>query len=286
MNPLPPSWGNWWCWGVEEYDVIYTSGGITAATDKEKWIMMQYVKLFQYSPVDWWNPSYPCPGSVPDLYVGEAIDFDMPSDSGSQDTCGFDQALNLLYQQGYGAGNDVYFAGLCLRDPNAAVQPTAYAGHILRNDEYVYPQSGYADDSLYSVMTKPGFSIYDLPGQRTDYNVVLTADTIAAHSPNPADTNKYVFLVALSNKGLEELKHLVKITMCGNVNRDDRINLGDAIYLAKYVQGQPGFYPWLYMGDVTGTDCKVNLSDVIYLAKYIQGAAGYDLKCYCEQKWP
>jgi len=26
MNPMPPEWSNWWCWGVEEYDVIFSSG--------------------------------------------------------------------------------------------------------------------------------------------------------------------------------------------------------------------------------------------------------------------
>jgi hypothetical protein len=286
MNPIPPAWGNWWCWGVEEYDVIFTSGATT--DEKERWIMMQYVKLFQYSPVDWWNPSYPCAGSVPDLYVGEGIDFDMPSDSGSQDTCGFDQALNLLYQQGYGAGNDVYFAGLCLHDPNAAVQPAAYGGHVLRNDEYVYPQSGYPD-SLYDVMARAEWAVYDthtaVP-RRTDHDVVLTAGKITGHSLPNTDTTQYRFLVALSNDGLTKLKDLVNVTMCGNTNRDTKINLGDVINLAKYVQGMAGFNPWLYMSDVTGTDCKVNLTDVIYLAKYVQGIAGYDLKCQCEQKWP
>jgi hypothetical protein len=62
MNPVPPEWGNWWCWGAEEYDVIFKPG--TSANSLERWVMVQYLKLFKYDPPDWWSASWPCPGSV------------------------------------------------------------------------------------------------------------------------------------------------------------------------------------------------------------------------------
>jgi len=169
--------------------------------------------------------------------VGEAIDIDLPADTGSQNFAGFDSSLNLLYQQGWGAANSKYHMGLALRNPNAAVQPAAYGGHVLRNDEYVYPQNGYADDSLYKVMSRQGWAVYDTTTlKRTDYDVVLTAGKIAAHAPN-LDTTQYRFVVAFSNDGLKKLKELVKMTQCGNANRDvfGAINLGDVIMVAQYV---------------------------------------------------
>jgi hypothetical protein len=283
MNPMPPEWGNWWCWGVEEYDVIFSSSDTTS---KESWLLLQYVKVFQYPPPTWWEDTLLCPGTVPDLYVGEAIDIDLPSDSGSQNFAGFDSPLNLVYQQGYGSGKDNKFLGLALKDPNAAVQPAAYGGHIDRNDIYVYPQSGFRDDSLYNIMTTSGFSLYNdtTTLKRTDYNVVLTAGKIASHAPNQ-DTTQYRFVVAFSNDGLQRLKDLVKMTKCGNANRDaaGAINLGDVIMVAQYVLAG-GAQPWLYMADVDG-NCAVNLGDCIYLAKYVLGPSLGDPKCNCELKW-
>jgi hypothetical protein len=220
--------------------------------------------------------------------VGEAIDFDLPSDSASQNFAGFDSSLNLLYQQGYGAGKDNKFCGVALRDPNAAVQPKAYGGHIIRNDVYVYPQNGYTDDSLYSVMTHTGFAVYDTcttPPCIADYNVVLTAGNIPAYTPN-LDTTQYRFLVVLSDNGLQKLKDLVRMTKCGNANRDTSgaINLGDVIGVAQYVLAG-GAQPWLYMADVDG-NCAVTLGDCIYLAKYVLGPSLGNPKCNCEQKWP
>jgi hypothetical protein len=283
MNPMPPEWSNWWCWGVEEYDVIFSSGATKSSA--ERWLLLQYVKVFQYPPPTWWKPGFGCPGTVPDLYVGEAIDIDLPSDSGSENFAGFDQPLNLLYQQGYGPGKDNYYAGLAFKNPNAATQPVAYGGHVTRNEEYVYPQSGYRDDSLYNVMTRQEWAVYDTyTVKRTDYNVVLTAGKIASHAPN-LDTTRYNFVVAFSNDGLQKLKDLVKMTRCGNANRDvaGAINLGDVIVMAQYVLAG-GAQPWLYMADVDG-NCAVNLGDCIYLARYVLGPSLGDPKCNCEQKW-
>jgi hypothetical protein len=292
MNPIPPAWGNWWCWGVEESDVIFTSG---STSSKERYLLMQDVKVFQYPPVDWWNPSYPCAGSVPDLYAGEAIDFDLPSDSGSQNFCGFDSSLNLLYQQGYGAGNDVYYCGVFLANPRSATPPKALGGHILRNDVYIYPQAGYRDDSLYSVMTTPGFAVFDTAAElrRTDYNVVLTAGKIAGHSLPNLDTTRYTFMVALSNDGLTKLKDMVTMLQCGNVDFrtvGGPISMSDVVYLSNYLQGKAGYEPWIfYFADMDG-NCHLTLADVIYMSNYVQGRdcwiSGCVPQCNCGLKLP
>jgi hypothetical protein len=288
MNPVPPEWGNWWCWGAEEYDVIFKPG--TSANSLERWLMVQYVKVFKYDPPLWWKGTYPCPGTVPDLYVGQAIDFDVKSDSGSDNYPGFDASMNLVYQQGYGGGNNLnQYAGLALHDPlkKPADQPAAYGGHVLRNDVYVYPMNGYRDDSLYSVMSKPGFAILDTSttGKPEDFDCVLTAGKILSHTPN-LDTTQYRFVVAFSNKGLDTLKYMVNMVRCGNADRgvDGMVNLGDVIKLANMILKQQEEI-WRYMSDVNG-DCATNLSDCIYLANNVFAKPGFPLKCNCEQFWP
>jgi hypothetical protein len=230
-------------------------------------------------------------GPVPDLYVGEAIDFDVKSDSGSDNYPGFDASLNLVYQNGYGSGNNPnQYAGVALHDPykKPADQPAAYGGHVLRNDVYIYPMSGYRDDSLYSVMTTPGFAIFDTStsGKPEDFDCVLTAGKIPSRSPNPSDTFQYRFVVAFSNKGLDTLKYMVNMVTCGNTDRgvNGAVNISDVVKMSNmvlYAQEQT----WLYMSDVNG-DCTVNLADCIYLAYNVLGKPGYPLKCNCEQKWP
>jgi serine protease AprX len=54
----------------------------------------------------------------------------------------------------------------------------------------------------------------------------------------------------------------------GDVNRDQDINLADAIYLANYLMKNGPTPQLLYEADVN-CDSKYNLSDVIYLARYV-----------------
>jgi len=223
------------------------------------------------------------------MYVGMAIDFDLPSDTGNVwNTPGFDSTLYLLYQQGYGeettlpGGNrfDSLYAGI------AHLGSAPYGGHIIPNDCYIYPQSGYRDDSLYAVMSTPGFSIIDpkdtIPAdtiyRTVDWNSVMTFAHISEGYLNTAEV-KGTCVIAVSTKGLQVLKDRVKMIMCGNANRDDKVNLGDVIYIAKYKMAG-GDEPWLYMSDVNN-DCAINLGDVIHLAKYLFGYPGFDLDCNC-----
>jgi hypothetical protein len=115
--------------------------------------------------------------------------------------------------------------------------------------------------------------------------VVLTAGNIPAYTPN-LDTTQYRFVVVLSTNGLQKLKDLVKMTKCGNADRDTSgaVSLGDVIKLANHLL-KGGEQTWIYMSDMNG-DCKVDLGDCIWLANYVFGKPGFPLKCNCEQKWP
>lgn len=54
----------------------------------------------------------------------------------------------------------------------------------------------------------------------------------------------------------------------GDVTHNEKIDLADVIYLAKYVSGFFPRPPYLVAADVNG-DCKVDFADVVYLANFL-----------------
>jgi len=281
VNPFPPESWDFWGWTVKMYDKIFYSG---ENDSPERFIKKVHLKIYKNPEPSWWGED-PNPDN-PSVLVGMAIDFDIPSDTGNVwNTPGIDESLNLIYQQGY--GDDITPTGSRYDSLYAGIADhtgSPYSAHICPNDVYVYPQSGYRDDSLYTVMSTPGFSIRDpkAPPQRTvDYNCVMTHDSIPGNLGD-GDTVEVQFLIVVSTNGLKDLKDKVKMFRCGNADRDSagQINLSDVISMAKDCFGS-GDETFRYLADVNG-DCQLNLTDVITLANYIFGKP-VEIHCDCEQ---
>jgi hypothetical protein len=60
------------------------------------------------------------------------------------------------------------------------------------------------------------------------------------------------------------------VDILGDMNGDGMLNVGDVMYLAKYLVGDPAFGVLYADGDVN-SDGIVNVGDVMYLAKYLVG---------------
>jgi len=73
----------------------------------------------------------------------------------------------------------------------------------------------------------------------------------------------------------------VGLPMNGDINGDNKLDLKDAIYLAKHVVGLPGYEQIHADGDIN-CDGKTDLKDVIYLAKHVVGLPGYEQIYPCE----
>jgi len=107
------------------------------------------------------------------LIIGEAVDWDVPSDSGSENTGGFDFSRNLIYQRGaeYNQddtiecqNNDTRFGGLAFIQSylnGTSRQTVPYSGYIAENDSFVYPAGGFVPSQLYDNMQVSGFSTVD-----------------------------------------------------------------------------------------------------------------------------
>ncbi|KPL03997.1 MAG: hypothetical protein AMJ90_02505 [candidate division Zixibacteria bacterium SM23_73_2] len=280
LDPLPPFHWKWWWLTVEYYDKIFYSGTINSM---ERFIKKWHVKIYKNPKPPWWDVS-DVSTTNPAALAGIAVDIDCPSDTGNAlNTPGFDESLNLLYQQGFGAGSEPnLFAGVAWHDPDDVDPINAL---ITANDIYIYPNEGYDTDSLWSLMTNySGFAVVDTSISRiADYNQVITGKQIAADLA-VTDTIEMQFLIVASATGLDNLKNYVRAFKCGNANRDaaGAINLSDVIDMANDYFGT-GAETFRFLADVNG-DCALNLTDVINLAKYYFGKP-IVIHCDCQEKW-
>ena len=138
---------------------------------------------------------------VDSLYIGEAYDWDIPTDSGTSNNYGnFDATRRLVYQQGFEssdtisskgydcANNSMRYGGSALIaqglvDACAGMNDTLWGGYTAANDTFVYPASGFVPVRLYTNMKAPGYS---KETRITDLHTVLTFKASNTNPPAPA----------------------------------------------------------------------------------------------------
>lgn len=120
------------------------------------------------------------------LYIGNAIDWDIPSDNSVDNIGGFDVSRRLIYQHGYefdGSGcqpNDARFGGMallgfgyylndsCLVDTSSG----PYGAYTASNVDFVYPTNAFVPSELLDNMSQTG---YNIGGDYEDQHSVLTS---------------------------------------------------------------------------------------------------------------
>ncbi|MFZ5979690.1 MAG: hypothetical protein ACOYVF_03580, partial [Candidatus Zixiibacteriota bacterium] len=117
------------------------------------------------------------------LYIGNVVDWDIPSDNNVDNIGGFDATHKLIYQYGYefdGSGcqpNDHRFGGMALLgyylndscQVNTTAQP--YGAYTNDNYVYVYPTGTFVAAELLANMAQAG---YQISGDYSDQHSVLT----------------------------------------------------------------------------------------------------------------
>jgi hypothetical protein len=281
---IPPEDQYWPWWRSEHQEHVMYSGDKTEKLNwNEQYMALLVLKLFHDDPPDWWVELTP-PDSIPETYLGMALDIDAPSDSGAWNYPDYNENLRYGSLQGYGGGvKESYGFALaqrdtcyelapdtfkCWPDPASLIQPDQpYAMHLLRNDVFVYAQSGFRDDSLYKYMSIPGYSVYGT-GEAEDYTIVTTGAVVPAHSYPDSDTVEVRYAMAVSDHFAEaHWDTLLRMIQCGNVDRDKVVGLADVVYYVGWLF-RGGGEIWMYMGDVDG-DGTAALSDIVYLINYM-----------------
>lgn len=115
-----------------------------------------------------------------DVSLGEAIDWDIPSDNGN--VGGWGAQRRLIYQQGVEISggcqrNDARFGGQSflgyfVNDSTTFDdQAIPYGAYTASNDTYLYPHQGFWPPEIYAQMRTPGYSALGAP---TDQHAVMT----------------------------------------------------------------------------------------------------------------
>ncbi|MGB2697502.1 MAG: dockerin type I repeat-containing protein [Candidatus Zixiibacteriota bacterium] len=288
---IPPADQYWPWWKIKEKLYIFYSeeGKPESGRDNknEQYIALEVLTVFYDEPPDWWVEVTP-PDSIPETYLGMALDIDCISDSGAWNYPGnYDEPRRMTSIQGYGETNEKYRMAIAQKDPcydtlsgegqitycwrdnhNPAFEKEpVYAMHILRNDSVVYPAGGYVDEELYRWMSTPGH-ILQGDGSPTDYNIVTTGKVIPAQSFPPSDTYSVAYVLVVSDEeNIEKLNDCVDMVKCGNVNRDGQVTIADVVYFINYLfRGGPEI--WRYMGDDNG-DGVSSITDCVSLLGYL-----------------
>jgi len=289
----PPNHFKWFWWEIAKLVKFFKPG---APEDYQR-IVIKYVKVTRQDPPTWWPDLTPFT-NYEDTYIGLAMDLDAPFDSSGPETGdegglnsgGYDAVNDIAYVSGFGrehpSYND-YYAGLALAEVNGAVQTTPYGTYNIKNNQYLYPQSpwGWKDGQLYQLASTPGNNIQDLDSI-VDRTIVFTAHKIDAGTDANAKA-EFAIVEVLAPTGLAQMQALVDTgraivareralggmpPVCGDVQGDYIVNVGDVVYLVSYLyKGGPAPYCPQARGDVN-TDGIINVGDVVYLVSYLYKA--------------
>ena len=296
----PPSHFKWFWWEVSEQIKVFKE----SAPEVYRHLIINYVTVKLHRTYYWWSPPQWWPDQSPftgyeDTYVGVAEDIDCPSDTlTGQDNfnyAGYDGVNEIAWQRGFeytGAHpeyND-YYCGIALTDaqmPGESLIP--YGGHNVRNDQYLYPQDGWGwkDDELHQLASNAGITIDD-PGSAADRSWVLAARKIDAGSDLNAEA-RFTLVKVVAPDGLTQLQEYVDSAraivarerelggfpvICGDVNGDMRIDVGDMVTILNYLfKGcKPPRCPRSH-ADLSGNGV-LNLGDAVCLHGYLFKSGG------------
>lgn len=241
--------------------------------------------------------------TITDVALGCLFDWDVPSDSGADNTSGFDLSRNAIWQQGYEYDNLTNGdCGQYENDRFAGIQALNYIpknARTIDNATYLYSIGPYGSDAplppgpMYQLMAgDEGYSLYNSShpdSMAVDLSTLITFD---AQNLGVGDTVEFIQIIATGKSGeaafmadldaLEQWAGQWSPDCCivpGDANHDGTFNIGDAVYLISYIfKGGPP-PPCPNETDVNN-DCAINVGDAVYMIHCIFW--GFcDLQCGC-----
>ncbi len=244
--------------------------------------------------------------SVTNLQIGEIIDLDIPTDSGtSNNASGSDPARRMIWARGFNstdtvtdcADNSKRYGGVALLNwfmKNKSCYDSLYGASTIANDAYIY--GGVLADSMSRLMHVSGYSAEP---RTTDISALLTVKDGASGYTLPANDTLTIFTAlatvrtaATTSAGLDSLKKAIDkakdfmkktVKVCasccsgvtGNVDMTGIVDLSDLSALVSYLTGGGYVLPCQPEANVDNTGI-VDLSDLSALVSYLTGG-GYVL---------
>jgi hypothetical protein len=229
-------------------------------------------------------------GTYYPLMVAFAADWDIPSDSGANNSGAFLGGATLYQRGETSAAMQQQFGALTAFVRDYYGPPDPQGGFIWDNLTHVYPFSGFQADSVWKYATQTKDRAYT--SAITDLSSVLVIRTNVRINGAAHDTlSFYLTLSGQLNGSVTGLLNTVDQAFrmfcgsirdfacvitehwdCGNANSDDVIDIADAVFLITYIfkSGPPPgdcMYP-LGKGDANG-DLAIDIADATYLIRYI-----------------
>ncbi len=241
----------------------------------------------------------PKAGAVNNFTVAYYCDWDVPSDTGSNNYGGVDATKYMLYQRGGypgGAGNHINrYAGL----GGAREGGKIVGGFVVDNNVYIYPESGWENDSLWNRMNILAQDQYlagpypDVqptpPATADDLSMVLVlakgqtvataADTVFAGvvlAGQPVSGGTLTGLKTamdyaykfMCNRNLVPGAQQCQTCKCGDADNSGAWSISDAVYLINYIFAGGPAPAQTCLGDADGSKA-ISISDAVYLINYI-----------------
>ncbi len=250
----------------------------------------------------------PKPGTVSSLTVAYYADWDVPSDTGSDNYSGVDGAKYMVYQRGGypgGAANNISrFAGMGGGREGGKI----VGGFVVDNPTYIYPSVGWENDTLWNRLSglaqdqyqiAPGFPDPGVgTGPADDLSSVLvlarnqtvgTNDTVSvavvvAGQPvggtlaglKTAIDQGYKFICT---RGLlPATADICKNCKCGDADNNGIWTISDAVFLITYIFGGGPAPAQTCLGDADGNKI-ITISDAVYLITFIFGGGPAPAGC-------
>ncbi len=241
----------------------------------------------------------PKPGAVTGLTVAYYCDWDVPSDTGSDNVSGTEPSKFMVYQRGaYTASRPNRFAAL----GGAVEGGSIRGGFVVDNPTYIYPFSGFENDSLWNRLSGIAAGEYENsafpdPGAGTittaddlssvvvlavGQSISTAADTlytavVLAGQPVSGGTKAGLLNAVSAGYGIICKRSLVPGTSvcckCGDADNNGAWSIADAVYLINYIfaGGNPPGFPGplqVCLGDADGNKA-ISIADAVWLINYI-----------------
>jgi len=235
------------------------------------------------------------------VLVGEFLDWDVPSDSGSWNGSGYDLPSGLIYQFGGEYSQDDSTEALCGQESSdryagiaAGPDMTFRNSMTLDNATYVYSTGPYGSlaplppGAMYKLMKeREGYYTWSSTAPESLYTDLSTLVTFGEYNLPVGDTLCVTKILATSKTGQTAFTDAIAAgrafinahanemgclgsccDLAGDANNDGKVNVGDAVYIITYVfRGGPAPI-CMQEADANG-DTKINVGDAVYLITYV-----------------
>jgi hypothetical protein len=251
-----------------------------APTDGINCFIFGQYSFFNWNPIEGAN----------DVYLGLIADWDIPSDIGVDNGCGYYEEIATIWQ--YGADYDTLEQDndtICVipiietdRIGGVAVLLSPLTNAWTDENDPHLTGSGFDRDYIYNQMsTLGGYNLYtdstvDIHSGITFEGVDFSTKATYEYRVVFATTNRGVgdYVSQVGNAGSWMYQQGLNPSCChcwpGDANADGDINVGDAVYLIGYIfKGGPDpRYYGICGGDANG-DCSCDIGDAVFVISYV-----------------